>query len=180
VSRINAARQCGAERCDRPKSKIGVLAPLPGRRTVSLHGVLTDYRERNAIPALVKNVDGVRSIHDHRLRRPSFGNHDALAGGSAKGSNRIAVGCVRDQRGDDCRLFARPEEAEAEEPFASMASCRPDRKEFHADRSFGPPHDGNFGNVAFCDLQGEHVRQWIAGDRHQLGSVVRQINDEAV
>jgi CBS domain-containing protein len=32
---------------------------------VSLHGVLTDERERNALHALVENVEGVRGLHDH-------------------------------------------------------------------------------------------------------------------
>jgi CBS domain-containing protein len=32
---------------------------------VNLHGVLTDERERNALHALVENVEGVRELHDH-------------------------------------------------------------------------------------------------------------------
>jgi CBS domain-containing protein len=32
---------------------------------VNLRGVLTDERERNAIHALVENVEGVRELHDH-------------------------------------------------------------------------------------------------------------------
>ncbi|MBV8473084.1 MAG: CBS domain-containing protein [Hyphomicrobiales bacterium] len=34
---------------------------------VSLHGVLTDERERNAMHALVENVEGVRLVHDHMV-----------------------------------------------------------------------------------------------------------------
>src|SRR5579863_2173834 len=34
---------------------------------VSLHGVITDERERSALRALVENVDGVRSVHDHMV-----------------------------------------------------------------------------------------------------------------
>ncbi len=32
---------------------------------VDLSGVLTDGRERNALHALVENVEGVRELHDH-------------------------------------------------------------------------------------------------------------------
>jgi hypothetical protein len=32
---------------------------------VSLHGVLTDERERNAIRVIAENVDGVIKVHDH-------------------------------------------------------------------------------------------------------------------
>jgi CBS domain-containing protein len=32
---------------------------------VNLHGVLSDERERNALHALVENVEGVRELHDH-------------------------------------------------------------------------------------------------------------------
>jgi CBS domain-containing protein len=34
---------------------------------VNLRGVLMDERERNAIHALVENVDGVRMVHDHMI-----------------------------------------------------------------------------------------------------------------
>lgn len=34
---------------------------------VSLHGVMTDERERNALHALVENVAGVRMVRDHMV-----------------------------------------------------------------------------------------------------------------
>jgi CBS domain-containing protein len=39
---------------------------------VSLHGVLTDERERKAIHALVENVEGVRTVHDHMVWTEPF------------------------------------------------------------------------------------------------------------
>jgi CBS domain-containing protein len=39
---------------------------------VALHGVLTDERERNAIHALVENVEGVRMVHDHMVWAEPF------------------------------------------------------------------------------------------------------------
>jgi CBS domain-containing protein len=39
---------------------------------VSLHGVLTDERERNAIHTLVENVAGVRTVHDHMVWAEPF------------------------------------------------------------------------------------------------------------
>lgn len=39
---------------------------------VTLNGVLTDERERNAIHALVENVEGVRMVHDHMVWAEPF------------------------------------------------------------------------------------------------------------
>ena len=39
---------------------------------VTLHGVLTDERERNALHALIENIDGVRTVHDHMVWAEPF------------------------------------------------------------------------------------------------------------
>jgi CBS domain-containing protein len=39
---------------------------------VSLYGVLTDERERNAIHALIENIEGVRKLHDHMVWAEPF------------------------------------------------------------------------------------------------------------
>jgi CBS domain-containing protein len=56
---------------------------------VNLNGVITDERERNALHALVENVEGVRQVHDHMVwAEPLSGmvtpsQEDAPRGGSA-------------------------------------------------------------------------------------------------
>jgi|SRR5579872_90073 CBS domain-containing protein len=39
---------------------------------VSIYGVITDERERNAIHALIENVEGVRTVHDHMVWAEPF------------------------------------------------------------------------------------------------------------
>jgi CBS domain-containing protein len=61
------------ERCIRAEMAAQWWAPTASLEivvkdgVVNLHGVLMDERERNALHALVENVDGVRTVHDHMV-----------------------------------------------------------------------------------------------------------------